>query len=98
MNNTTHDNVIPALQSMIARNRNDLNYYYRERMLLLASMKTIKKDRVKLFDYNEVVRNHDSQIKVIERIQKVAKKLLAREYAEERIREFNRQCQLARNK
>lgn len=93
---------IPALQSMIARNRNELsayseelshvNHYYKYLLLYPTHDDWEEKDAV------NHIRSCKLQIASLERIQKVAKHLLAREYAEERIREFNKQCQLMRNK
>ena len=91
--NTTH-NVIPALQSMIARNRNDLSSLNR----------LIEKDTKLTKVFGDTPYSHENRVikfkemQVLVSHQKVLKKLLAREYAEERIREFNRQCQLMRNK
>lgn len=103
MNNTTQDSVIPALQSIIARNRNELSHLNAEFQSASLHYKwlldrTYKEDERILQNALNCVRWYKEQVDKIVPKQKVLKFLLAREYAEERIREFNKQCQLARNK
>ena len=79
---------IPALQSMIARNRNILSSL--EKMLVQNSFSETW--------YYIFGRKVKKEIGIHAAHQKALKTLITREYAEERIREFNRLCQLTRNK
>ena len=92
------NDVIPALQSMIARNRKELSSTYEDigfaHRCLSIHAGSRESDQ---FMVNQL-RMYQKHIKIIEANQKALKHLLSREYAEERMREFNKQCQLMRNK
>jgi hypothetical protein len=96
------NNTIPALQSLIARNRNELSAWSAELSVADNYYKYLLQhpnyDNTEEKDVVNNIRNCKLQIVSLERIQKVAKQLLAREYAEERIRAFNKECQRMRNK
>jgi hypothetical protein len=96
------NNTIPALQSLIARNRNELREWHIE-LYIAIGYRSYLSAYPSYYKWEEKdivnnIRNCKQQIASLERIQKVAKQLLNREYAEERIRAFNKECQRMRNK
>ena len=95
---TSNNNVIPALQSMIARNRKELSSTYTEIAFARECLSSYEPDSPSVQLMINYLRKYQKYGKIIETNQKALKHLLAKEYAEERMREFNRQCQLMRNK
>jgi hypothetical protein len=96
------NSTIPSLQSLIARNRNEISSYSEELLHVKHYYKYLSEhpnyDNWEEKEAVNHVRECKLQIASLERIQKVSKALLAREYAEERLRAFNKECQRMRNK
>jgi hypothetical protein len=92
------NNTIPALQSMIARNRNELSSTYTEIAFARECLSSYKCGVPSIPLMINYLRKYQKYGKIIEANQKALKHLLAKEYAEERIRAFNKEYQLMRNK
>jgi hypothetical protein len=89
---------IPALQSLIARNRNELSSTYTEIAFAREYLSSYKYDAPSIQLMINYLRKCQKYGKIIEANQKALKYLLAKEYAEERLLVFDKMYKSMRNK